>query len=215
MLRTRTTATRAGLALTLAGLAATALTAAPATSYAAVPAAGTSPAAAGDVADSIWRDTLPPGRWPHLGTYSFSRAGRHTGALSGSCVPAIPAGTARVTARYAPPEDSAGRAAQTVVELGTRAAARDAARAIATAVPKCPRGKDTRVFAMKTGASTSWLWSTITVEPGEEEGWFGYIGVGYQGTRLTVTYYGHGGQDSNFPVGTFEKLTRYATARLG
>ncbi|NHC44292.1 hypothetical protein [Motilibacter aurantiacus] len=132
-------------------------------------------------------------------------------------MPAIPAGIERVTARYTPPEGrSAGRAAQTVVELGTASAARDAARRIAKLVPKCVRnGENTRVFPLEDTTASTWAWSTITSSPGDEEGWFGYIGVGHRGSRLTVTYYGHGGQDSNFPVGTFEKLIRYATARLG
>ncbi|NHC15988.1 hypothetical protein G9H71_19575, partial [Motilibacter sp. E257] len=163
---TRTTA-RTALAAALVGAAA--LGASPAPAYAAAPASTATPASPAAVAkDSVYTDTLPPGVWPHLGALKFARAGRHAGALSGACVPAIPAGRERVTARYTPPEGPrAGRAAQTVVELGTATAARDAARRIAKLVPKCLRGgENTRIFPLKNATPTTWAWSTITSVPG-------------------------------------------------
>jgi hypothetical protein len=105
------------------------------------------------------------------------------------------------------------RALQTVVQLKSAAAARRAGLAVSRHIRDC-QAENTKVHAGQRTASTR-LYDTVTVKPGAEEGLFGYLGIGWKGNRLTVTYLGHGGQDSNFPDGTFETWIQRATARLG
>jgi hypothetical protein len=169
------------------------------------------PAAA---AGSLRGDLLPASAYPRFGDHvSWRRTAVTTKQLRAICVPRLPAGRTITAVNRMPHTGPQVRALQTVVELKTAAQARSAGLAVSRHVRDC-QAKDTRVHTGKRTATTR-LYDTVTVKPGAEEGLFGYIGIGWRGNRLTVTYLGHGGQDSDFPAGTFERWIQRASARLG
>jgi hypothetical protein len=205
-------------AITIAALAAPAVVGATFVAPAGADADGTSagyavvrPAAA---TGSLRGDLLPASAYPRFGDdVSWRRTRTTTKQLHAICIPKLPAGRKITSVNRLPHTSAEVRALQTVVELKSATAARRAGLAVSRHVRDCD-AKDTRVHVGKRTRTTR-LYDTVTVKPGAEEGLFGYIGIGWKGDRLTVTYLGHGGQDSDFPDGTFEKWIKRATARLG
>ena len=179
--------------------------------------AGAAPASAAPAtpAGTLATDLLPAASYPTFGDdQQWRRTATARTSLRGICVPLLPAGP-KVTAVHAlPGTDRTTRAAQTVVQLASPAAARAAGLRASARVRDCEVAR-TRTTPLATGRANSRMWSSITTVPRQVDGTFGYVGIGWRGSRMTVTHLTHGGQDSNFPDGTFQRWIRTATARLG
>ena len=187
-------------------LAGAAVLAAPASAYASAPEARVA-------SSSITADLLTGPAIPTFGGGThWSRKAVATTQLRATCIPRLASGRA-VTGVYALPGSTGARALQTVVQLPSASAARSAALSVSRRVRDCA-ARNTTVRQPGTSATTR-VYIAVTAVPGEDDGWFGWIGIGWKGARMTVTYFGHGGQDSNFEPETFPTWIARATARLG
>ncbi|RKS75289.1 hypothetical protein CLV35_1748 [Motilibacter peucedani] len=171
------------------------------------------PAAPAAAASPVSADLLPANVVPTFGGGNhWVAAGTARTQLRGPCVPLLPRGvTATSVFRLPGAPAPVTRALQTVVQLPTMQATARAQADVARRVAAC----HSRVFPMRSTAGTM-LWSTVTPIPGNaDEAVFGYIGIARKGNRMTVVYFSHGGQDSDFPDGVFQRWLARAQAALG
>ncbi|RZS79421.1 hypothetical protein EV189_3775 [Motilibacter rhizosphaerae] len=175
-------------------------------------AATSAPATAAPSA-SLRADLLPASAFPAFGDIHWVRTAVTGTQLRGTCVPRLPSGPTATSVQRLPYAERGTRALQTVVELRSASRARSAALALSRAVAAC-HPAHTRVV-LRARTSSTRVFDITTAVPGSDEGRFAYVGIGWRGDRLAVTYVGHGGQDSIFSDRVLSRGVTSATSRLG